>query len=60
MAKVVSNDTIKINGILNIDNETGRISIEVEDEGVFPVDELIARFNDREVSISVGYKEEMF
>lgn len=60
MAKVVSNDTIKINGILNIDNETGRISVEIEDEGVFPVDELIARFNDREVSISVGSKEELF
>lgn len=60
MAKVVSNDTIKINGILNIDNETGRISVEIEDEGVFPVDELIARFNDREVSISVGSKEELY
>lgn len=60
MAKVVSNDTIKINGILNIDNETGRISVEIEDEGVFPVDELIARFDGKEVSISVGFKEEMF
>lgn len=60
MAKVVSNDTIKINGILNIDNETGRISVEIEDEGVFPVDDLIARFDGKEVSISVGFKEEMF
>ena len=60
MAKVVSNDTIKINGILNIDNETGRISVEIEDEGVFPIDDLIARFDGKEVSISVGFKEEMF
>ena len=60
MAKVVSNDTIKINGILNIDNETGRISVEIEDEGVFPVDDLIARFDGKEVSISVGYKEELY
>ena len=60
MAKVVSNDTIKINGILNIDNETGRISVEIEDEGVFPVDDLIARFDGKEVSISVGFKKELF
>lgn len=60
MAKVVSNDTIKINGILNIDNETGRISVEIEDEGVFPVDDLIARFDGKEVSISVGFKEELY
>lgn len=60
MAKIVSNDTIKMNGVLMIDKETGRISIEVEDEGVFPVDELIARFNDKEVAISVGYKEELY
>ena len=60
MAKIVSNDTIKMNGVLMIDKETGRISIEVEDECVFPVDELIARFNDKEVSISVGYKEELY
>lgn len=60
MAKVVSNDTIKINGVLNIDNETGRISVEIEDEGVFPVDDLIARFDGKEVSISVGYKEELY
>lgn len=60
MAKVVSNDTIKINGILNIDNETGRISVEIEDEGVFPVDDLIARFDGKEVSISVGSKEELY
>ena len=60
MAKVVSNDTIKINGILNIDNETGRISVEIEDEGVFPVDDLIARLDGKEVAISVGFKEEMF
>lgn len=60
MAKVVSNDTIKINGILNIDNETGRISVEIEDEGVFSVDDLIARFDGKEVSISVGSKEELY
>lgn len=60
MAKIVSNDTIKMNGVLIIDKETGRISIEVEDEGVFPVDDLIARFDGKEVSISVGFKEEMF
>lgn len=60
MAKIVSNDTIKMNGVLMIDKETGRISVEIEDEGVFPVDDLIARFDGKEVSISVGFKEEMF
>ena len=31
-----------------------------EDEGEIPLAELIQRFNNKEVSISVGYKEELY
>lgn len=61
MAKnVVSNDTIKINGVLNIDNETGDITVGIEDAGDIVLADLIERFNGKDVSISVGYKEELY
>ncbi|WP_405375271.1 hypothetical protein [Pseudobutyrivibrio sp.] len=61
MAKnVVSNDTIKINGVLNIDNETGDITVGIEDAGDIALADLIERFNGKDVSISVGYKEELY
>lgn len=61
MAKsVVSNDTIKINGVLNIDNETGDITVGIEDAGDIALADLIDRFNGKDVSISVGYKEELY
>lgn len=61
MAKnVVSNDTIKINGVLNIDNETGDITVSIEDAGDIALADLIERFNGKDVSISVGYKEELY
>lgn len=60
MAKVTSNDTIKINGVLDIDFESDRIKVDIEDEGEIPLAELIQRFNGKEVSISVGYKEELY
>lgn len=61
MAKnVVSNDTIKINGVLNIDNETGDITVGIEDAGDIELADLIERFNGKDVSISVGYKEELY
>lgn len=61
MAKnVVSNDTIKINGVLNIDNETGDITVGIEDAGDISLADLIERFNGKDVSISVGYKEELY
>lgn len=61
MAKnVVSNDTIKINGVLNIDNETGDITVGIEDAGDIALADLIDRFNGKDVSISIGYKEELY
>lgn len=61
MAKnVVSNDTIKINGVLNIDNETSDITVGIEDVGDIPLANLIERFNGKDVSISIGYKEELY
>lgn len=61
MAKnVVSNDTIKINGVLNIDNETGDITVGIEDAGDIALADLIDRFNGKDVSISVGYKEDLY
>lgn len=61
MAKnVVSNDTIKINGVLNIDNETGDITVSIEDAGDIALADLIDRFNGKDVAISVGYKEELY
>lgn len=61
MAKnVVSNDTIKINGVLNIDNETGDITVGIEDVGDISLADLIDRFNGKDVSISIGYKEELY
>lgn len=60
MANVVSNDTIKINGVLNIDNETGDITVGIEDAGDIALADLIERFNGKDVSISVGYKEELY
>lgn len=60
MAKVTSNDTIKISGVLSIDFESDRIKVDIEDEGEIPLAELIQRFNNKEVSISVGYKEELY
>lgn len=61
MAKsVVSNDTIKINGVMNIDNETGDITVGIEDAGDIALADLIERFNGKDVSISVGYKEELY
>ena len=61
MAKnVVSNDTIKINGVLNIDNETGNITVGIEDAGDIALADLIDRFNGKDVAISVGYKEELY
>lgn len=61
MAKnVISNDTIKINGVLNIDNETGDITVGIEDAGDIALADLIDRFNGKDVSISVGYKEELY
>lgn len=61
MAKnVVSNDTIKINGVLNIDNETGDITVGIEDAGDIALADLIDRFNGKDVAISVGYKEELY
>ena len=61
MAKnVVSNDTIKINGVLNIDNETGDITVGIEDAGDIALADLIERFNGKDVSISIGYKEELY
>lgn len=57
---VVSNDTIKINGVLNIDNETGDITVGIEDVGDISLADLIERFNGKDVSISVGYKEELY
>lgn len=61
MAKnVVSNDTIKINGVLNIDNETSDITVGIEDVGDIPLADLIERFNGKDVSISIGYKEELY
>ena len=60
MAKVTSNDTIKINGVLDIDFESDRIKVDIEDEGAIPLSELIQRFNGKEVAISVGYKEELY
>ena len=60
MAKVTSNDTIKISGFLSIDFESDRIKVDIEDEGEIPLAELIQRFNNKEVSISVGYKEELY
>lgn len=60
MAKVTSNDTIKISGVLSIDFESDRIKVDIEDEGEIPLTELIQRFNNKEVSISVGYKEELY
>ena len=60
MAKVTSNDTIKINGVLDIDFESDRIKVDIEDEGAIPLAELIQRFNGKEVSISVAYKEELY
>lgn len=61
MAKnVVSNDTIKINGVLNIDNETSEITVGIEDVGDIPLTDLIERFNGKDVSISIGYKEELY
>lgn len=61
MAKnVVSNDTIKINGVLNIDNETGDITVGIEDAGDIALADLIERFNGKDVAISVGYKEELY
>lgn len=60
MAKnVVSSDSIKINGILNIE-EDGMITVSIEDIGDLPLAELIGRFNDKDVSISVGWKEEIY
>lgn len=61
MAKnVVSNDTIKINGVLNIDNETSDITVGIEDVGDISLADLIERFNGKDVSISIGYKEELY
>lgn len=61
MAKnVVSNDTIKINGVLNIDNETGDITVGIEDAGDIALADLIERFNGKDVAISVGYKKELY
>lgn len=61
MAKnVVSNDTIKINGVLNIENEIGEITVSIEDVGDIPLADLIDRFNGKDVSISIGYKEELY
>jgi hypothetical protein len=60
MAKVTSNDTIKISGVLSIDFESDRIKVDIEDEGEIPLAELIQRFDNKEVSISVGYKEELY
>lgn len=60
MAKVTSNDTIKISGVLSIDFESDRIKVDIEDEGEIPLAELIQRFNNKEVSISVAYKEELY
>lgn len=60
MAKVTSNDTIKISGVLSIDFESDRIKVDIEDEGEIPLAELIQRFNGKEVAISVGYKEELY
>ena len=61
MAKnVVSNDIIKINGVLNIDNETGDITVGIEDAGDSAIADLIERFNGKYVSISVGYNEEIY
>lgn len=60
MAKVTSNDTIKISGVLNIDFESDRIKVDIEDEGEIPLAELIQRFDNKEVSISVAYKEELY
>lgn len=60
MAKVTSNDTIKISGVLSIDFESDRIKVDIEDEGEIPLTELIQRFDNKEVSISVAYKEELY
>lgn len=60
MAKVTSNDTIKISGVLSIDFESDRIKVDIEDEGEIPLAELIQRFDNKGVSISVGYKEELY
>lgn len=60
MAKVTSNDTIKISGVLSIDFESDRIKVDIEDEGEIPLAELIQRFDGKDVSISVGYKEELY
>lgn len=61
MAKnVVSNDTIKINGVLNIENEIGEITVSIEDVGDIALADLIDRFNGKDVSISIGYKEELY
>lgn len=59
MAKnVVATDSIKINGVLDI--QDGYIVVGVEDAGDLSLADLIKGFNGKEVSISVNWKEELY
>ena len=57
MAKISSKESLSIKGVLNITD--GKIKIEVEDTDAFDFAELAKNFDNKEVSISVTYNNEL-
>ena len=56
--KLTQTHRITADGVLDIQEETGRILVEVEDLGVVPLDRLLSDLNGRTVSVSVSTKKE--
>lgn len=57
MAKIVKKSILKIRGIYHI--EDGVITIEIEDEGEYSLEELSNEFRDKTVTISIGCNDEI-
>lgn len=56
--KLTQTHRITADGVLDIQEDTGRILVEVEELGVVPLDRLIGDMDGRTVSIAVSTKQE--
>ena len=57
MSNVKKKYNVNIKGVFNI-NSDGRIIMSIDDMGDVPLDEILADFDGREISIAVTYNED--